>query len=166
MWCLGPFCSEMLRVVFNNCRSDSVPMKILLLSTVDATLDQQTLACELVVVYFWVLSTRNQILKSVILVFICTQFACVYVVAYLYSLISICGCGDLSYTKARCGHLRSYISMYASQWKTEYLTVLNMFKLLVQNWSIFSLDSEKYVFLHTPYLKGEWVQDKPTDSSI
>lgn len=56
--------------------------------------------------------------------------------------------------------------MYASQWKTEYMTVLNMFKLLVQNWSIFSLVSEKYVFLHTPYLEGEWVQDKPTDSSI
>lgn len=52
MWCLGLFCSEMVIVVFNNCQCDSVPVKILLLSTVDAILDQQTLACELVVVYF------------------------------------------------------------------------------------------------------------------
>ena len=90
-------------------------MKILLLSTVDAILDQQPLACELVVVHFSVLGARNQILKSGILIFISTQIACVHVVAYLYSVISICGCGDLAYTKARCGHLRSYMSVYASQ---------------------------------------------------
>lgn len=46
------------------------------------------------------------------------------------------------------------------------MTVLNMFKLLIQSWYIFSLDSEKYVFLYIPCLKGDSVQDKPTDSSI
>lgn len=81
-------------------------------------------------------------------------------------LIFICGLGDLASTKAHCGYLRSYISVYASQRKAEYMSVLNMFKLCVQSWSIFSSDSENDVFLYIPYWKSESVQEKPIDSSI
>lgn len=69
MWCFGLFCSKMLIGVFNNCHSDSVPVKILLFSTLEATLDQQMLTCVWVAEYFWVWGTRNEILKSGVLDF-------------------------------------------------------------------------------------------------
>lgn len=81
-------------------------------------------------------------------------------------LIFICGFGDLASTKAHFGHLRSYISVYASQWKPEYMSLLSMFKLRVQSWSIFSLDSENGVFSYIPYWESELVEEKPIDSSI
>lgn len=67
-----------------------------------------------------------------------------YVVAYLYSLIPICGCGDWLIQKLVVGILdHMYLCMLLSE--RQYMTVLNMFKLFV----LFSPWIQKNMYFYT-----------------